>query len=846
MTAPTSLPSVGDSYTVQSLIGAGGMGRVYDATDVRHGRRVALKVLDPGLTSELGAARFLREVSIVAKLVHPNIVPLHDSGEANGQLYYVMPCIEGGSLRERLRMEIQLPLDRVLRWAAELTDALAYAHASGFVHCDIKPENILLQAGHAMVADFGIARALDLAAADHVTSHAITLGTPAYMSPEQATGEERLDGRTDIYSLACVIYELLVGEPPFVGPTPQHITARKLAGEYSPLSTVRPTVPASLERALARALSPSPADRFATAEEFGRALAASTRPSRRWIAVAALSVGLIGLGSFWLVTSRTKPRPLAAANRVVVSLFENRTGEPRFDQLGFMAADWVTDGLQRTGVLDVVPTATALAASEYVRGRANLDPVRALAAETTARYVITGSLYREGDRLVIRAQLTDGVSGQVVGAVAPIRATEGEPGESLNLLRARLMGLLALRLDERVGLSAAQSNQPPLFVAYQSFSEAMDAYIRNDYSPARVAFKRANRLDTTFVLPLLYVALCYNNEARFAEADSVYRVLAMHRDELSMLDRLWLDYGQAQLRGDQAGALAAIRQAAVLAPGTKAAYNFAVQALQSRQAFAAESALRRLSPDRGAMRGWMPYWETLTNVLHVQGKHDAELLAARTARRGSPYRIAGYVFEMRALAAQDAPAEMKLLLAEAERRASPTSAELGGLAFEAARELWAHGDSVQGRAFLNRAHAYLMRDTGPDSVRVQWIRAQVAAQGGDWKEALRLGERLVAREPAQTNYRGAVGVALARLGERVRAREVLDGLARDQRTYPVGFAQFEAARIAAALGERAEAQRLIEEAFARGYSFNLNPHRDLVLGDLRAHPLLGPSDAFRR
>src|SRR5262245_36978822 len=238
MTSQESLPNVGDEYTVRSLIGGGGMGRVYLAEDLKHDRRVALKVLESHLGGGLGVERFLREVSIVAKLVHPNIVPLYDSGEFDGQLYYVMPYIEGQNLRQQLKKESRLPLDRALKLAVELADALAYAHGEGLIHRDIKPENILLHADHALIADFGIARAVDLAGDEHVTSQGIAIGTPAYMSPEQACGEPHLDGRSDIYSLACVVYEMVAGEPPFSGGTPQSITAKKLSRQYRRLATV--------------------------------------------------------------------------------------------------------------------------------------------------------------------------------------------------------------------------------------------------------------------------------------------------------------------------------------------------------------------------------------------------------------------------------------------------------------------------------------------------------------------------------------------------------------------------------------------------------------------------------
>ncbi len=265
-------------YTIQRELGRGAMATVFLARDRKHDRLVALKVLKPELGSTLGAKRFLREISIVAGLHHPHILQLHDSGtlEATGGptgLYYVMPYVEGESLRDRLSREVQLALPVALHIARQVADALFYAHGQGVVHRDIKPENILLQSGHALVADFGIAHALDLAGGEQLSVSGIALGTPDYMSPEQAAGTARLDGRSDIYSLGCVLYEMLAGETPFTGPTSQVILARHAAGLVPPLRTVCPEVPPAVEAVVLRALAKAPSDRFATAAELAEALA---------------------------------------------------------------------------------------------------------------------------------------------------------------------------------------------------------------------------------------------------------------------------------------------------------------------------------------------------------------------------------------------------------------------------------------------------------------------------------------------------------------------------------------------------------------------------------------------
>jgi len=264
--------ALADRYRIERELGQGGMATVYLAKDLKHHRRVAVKVLHPELAAALGPERFLREIETTANLRHPHILPLYDSGEAEGFLFYVMPFVEGESLRDRLTRERQLPVEDARRITREVADALGYAHARQIVHRDIKPENILLESGHAVVADFGIARAVSAAGGAHLTETGLTVGTAAYMSPEQASGERDLDGRSDLYALGCMLYEMLGGQPPFVGPTVESVVRQHLVVHPPPITNVRPTVPATLVETLDRALAKNPADRLATAEQFIAAL----------------------------------------------------------------------------------------------------------------------------------------------------------------------------------------------------------------------------------------------------------------------------------------------------------------------------------------------------------------------------------------------------------------------------------------------------------------------------------------------------------------------------------------------------------------------------------------------
>jgi serine/threonine-protein kinase len=339
-------------YLLERELGRGGMATVYLAQDLRHERSVAVKLLRPELGAILGAERFLREIRLTAKLQHPHILPLLESGKAGEQFFYVMPFVEGESLRQRLQREGQLPLDETLQLTREVAEALDYAHGQGIIHRDIKPENILISRGHALVADFGIALAVTQSGAGRLTETGLSMGTPAYMSPEQASADPRLDGRSDQYGLACVVYEMLAGEPPYTGPTAQAIMAKRLGEPVPHLGTVR-QVPKAVEAAVTRALARAPADRYQTVSQFAQGLADARltgdadsprhRRSRRiwWASAAALA--LLTLSVAWWGVSRARTE---AATRRAVALLPCESASPRQEE-AYIADRWSEELIQK-------------------------------------------------------------------------------------------------------------------------------------------------------------------------------------------------------------------------------------------------------------------------------------------------------------------------------------------------------------------------------------------------------------------------------------------------------------------------------------------------------------------
>lgn len=380
------------------------MATVYLAQDLKHERPVAIKVLLPELAAAfVRADRFLREIKLTAGLNHPHVLPLLDSGEADGFLYYVMPYVAGESLRDRLRREKQMPLDAALAIACEVADGLEYAHRHDVIHRDIKPENILLEGHHAVIADFGIARAISDVGGERLTATGVAVGTPEYMSPEQVTGRDRLDGRSDIYALGCVLYEMLAGEPPFTGPSAQAVVAKRLGTPAPAVSILRDTVPKSVEAALSKALARSPADRFATAAQFAQALQAAPEPPRRGRAWRTRRVAVIA-GGFALAAALALKVGLLGARHpatipVAILPLVNLSGDSAQEYL----ADGVTDALiTELGKVSALTVTSRTSAMLY---KGSLKPLRQIARELGVDHVVEGSFLWEGGQVHITARL---------------------------------------------------------------------------------------------------------------------------------------------------------------------------------------------------------------------------------------------------------------------------------------------------------------------------------------------------------------------------------------------------------------------------------------------------------
>ncbi|MEO8295544.1 MAG: serine/threonine-protein kinase, partial [Gemmatimonadota bacterium] len=519
--------SLGQRYQLERELGRGGMAVVYLATDTRHHRAVAIKVLLPELANAVGQERFLREIRFAAELNHPHIIPLLDSGTAETEgtslPYFVMPCVAGESLRARLAREKQLPLLEALAIALDVASALSYAHARGIVHRDIKPENILLTNSEAVVADFGIARAIDRSAdPDALTSSGLAVGTPAYMSPEQASAESELDGRTDVYALGCVLYEMLGGAPPFSGTSANAILARHRMDSVPSLRIVRPTVSPAVELAIMRALQKIPADRFASAGHFAAALEGQISPTPTPVSIAvrrrgrhrALVSALAGLGVLAVIGAgmlrqRSNAKASGCAPEEQCELDTTRYAILSMEQSDVSPeesnpAQSLQDALARWDGVNVVdPFQIRDALSRKNPASLRAEDWQRLAISLGAGRYIRGSVFRKGDSLQVRATLFDTRRNVVIETQS---AGIGLSVPGRDLVYTRLADQLLFGTAERSAGTEKQvgTRSAP---ARQAFSRGHAALVDWNLAMADTAFAAATEFDGQYAEAFLWLAL---------------------------------------------------------------------------------------------------------------------------------------------------------------------------------------------------------------------------------------------------------------------------------------------------------------------------------------------------
>ncbi len=863
-------------YRIERPLGRGGMATVFLAEDLRHHRQVAIKVLDPEVAAAIGPERFLREIATVAQLTHPHILPLHDSGVADGLLFYVMPYVEGESLRARLTREKQLPIDDALRIAREVADALSCAHSRGIVHRDVKPENILLEEGHAVVADFGVARAVAAAGGDKLTATGIAVGTPAYMSPEQAAGGRDLDGRSDLYSLGCVLYEMLAGVPPFSGTTAESLAHQHLNVSPRPVTELRPAVPASVAAALQRALAKTPADRFNPVALFGEALAANGRVTaseaprawpraRRAFAVPGIVVvvGAAVLVTMWVMGGRRErtplrePAPTPARTEVAVLPLQNLSaGGPHGYFAGGLHEELLTQ-LAKVVALKVI-SRTSVMGYEGTR-----KPLKQIAAELGVGSIVEGSVQVAGNRLRVNVQLIDAATDEHLWAERYDRALDDAFAIQSDVAR-RIVEAVGARLvdDERIALTEAPTANPEAYQLYLQGREysRRSHLLRASLEMAGGMYERALALDSTFALAHAVLSLNHGQmlwmgfdrsprrvARMWAEAQHSLRLapglpqahvamaMAYYRDRRDFLRALtelrialrgapndadvWTYVGYAQRRlGDWRAADSAYQNAVRLDPRNVltledlGATTFAVSRRYADAVRAVDRALA-LAPDFRLASVEKGYWYLLW-----KGDRDTlrSALAAMPddAEVGGPYGTAG-VWRARLLLWERKPDSLLVLLRRVE----------GGRLYEpppffetALFEAWAHR-----------------------------LRGDEPAARGAFAEALRRLETAPGVAQSRIETHAARGLALAGLGRRQEAlreaRWLRELSARPADHMMSDWAAVERACILAQVGELEPALDDIERVLAGPawfsvHTFRLDPRWDPIREDPRFKALL--------
>jgi len=798
--------ALADRYAVERELGRGGMATVFLAEDLKHHRSVAIKVLHAEVTAALGAERFLREIEIAARLQHPHILPLYDSGAATGFLYYVMPYVEGESLRDRLTREKQLPQEDALRIATEVAGALAYAHSHGVVHRDIKPENIMLSGGTAVVTDFGIARAVSAAGQGrHLTETGTILGTPAYMSPEQSTGSYEIDGRSDEYSLACVVYEMLVGEPPFTGPTAQAVIARHSLDMVSPPSIVRSTIPDAVEGAVLRALSKVPADRYATTALFAEALntpSAATgahrratlergvrRPRRGVWRIASVAVALGALAAYFAIRSARGGHGTTVGGldprHVAVLYFTDQTST---HALGYLA-DGLTEAL--IAALRPVPMLTVVSKNGVEPYRSSTVPLDSVARALGVGTIVQGGVDAAGGRYRVSVNLIDGASGADLGKRVSFEQPAGAVLAMRDSLASKVAEFLRVRLGEELRLRQEQASTQS--VAAWSLVQQGER-TRKD-AEARLA---ADDVDGAF--------------SGFARGDSLLSLAEAADPSWAepVTQRGWLAYRRARLAGNRKAlghwvdvALGHAERALRLAPND-------ARALELRGTVRYLSWLQELAPDPGDLP-----------KLLAAARQDLEAATQADPSLASAYSTLSHLYYQ----TEDVPAAVL-----AARKAYEEDAYLAIASDVLARLFFGSYDLeqfTQARRWCLEGERRFPGDFRFAECRL-WLMTAPDAQPDltvAWRLLAQIDSLTPAPRKAFEHHRAAtiVGAALARAGLKDSARHVLERARPERDVDP-------------------SQETLSIEAFAR----TILGDRDEAIGLLKRYVAANPSHAFTR
>ncbi len=871
---------LGDGYIVERDLG-GGMSRVVVARDVALGRRVVVKMLPVDRAAGISADRFRREVVLAAGLQHPHIVPLLTaSTTSDGTLFYTMPYVEGQSLRSRLGLGVP-PLRDTLRWLRDVASALSYAHARGVVHRDMKPDNILLSDDYAVVADFGIAKALmnasatlarQPAAVDALTSVGMALGTPAYMAPEQIAADADADHRTDLYALGVIAYELLTGATPFVG-SPQAILAAHLTRAPEPIQNRREGLPDALCVLIMQCLAKEAVDRPSSADEViatlqsilstitadgtqptpqratrtsEQALAGSRKVAftRKRIVTAAVVAVAIAVGAYTVVTSRDR-EPQLMPRRVAVATFRDATPDSSLRELARTISGGIADALSAVDGSDVVAR-DVVERIESAIAHGAFTP-QLLATRLRAGLVVSGIVSAAGrDSVRISVSLAAGDNGQVIRKLGDVVAPRSDVRGAMDDVHQRLSGAIIMVSGGDFTRSMLPRADPPRFAALVALRDGLqlEAGLRQpdakeDENEAEMTrFDRAFALDTGFSQARLWFAsAALRRPGGEAYADSALSLVASLQDGLTEYERALLDALRADEKGNHELSVRAWRRASVLAPAWPNRWWLAMKlrdANRPREALAIVDSLGRVNAN---------FLRSVPGLRHYLTNYADEYRALQSERLRAPSTAQSLGFQqalLQSLAALDSlPLVAKLLDNAAQLPAEPGSS-LAFLLVRTSWELAAHGHASEAESALKRAASWCGRRTAKDlsNGNVAFDCMEAYAYAGNLSALAALAEPALRNRPDDVDLAilGVLGLAAALHGERELATKYaarIELVTRVDGSH--GLGSWLRARVSGALGDQPRAVELLEDAFARGagWSQRLDLHRDPAFAKLR-------------
>ena len=850
--------TLGATYAFERELGGGGMSRVFVAVEKRFDRRVVVKVLASELAAGVSAERFAREVKLAARLQQANIVPVFDSGQIDGLPFYTMPWIEGESLRVRLDARGALPIAESVAIIADVAKALSYAHAHGVVHRDIKPENVLLSGHTAVVTDFGIAKAItlsrNLAPFETLTQVGTSLGTPAYMAPEQAMGDPTTDHRADLYALGVVSYELLAGERPFIGKTVHELVRAHVTQTPPDLAARRPDVPAAIAALVMRCLEKEPANRPQSADEVLQALerphdarsagtssvSSGAIPQRRRVPIIAtvaivLAVAVLAVAA--VIWPRRAPAPVATLDPVRVLVATPGTVDPATRDLTTMTQTAVTRAL---GELPSVKLAEATMAGDAATG-ANVDAAAVRAArDANAGIIVTTNVYPLGaDSAQLELRVLDASTGDLVRAVPPIRVARSASDSAWTAALDPLLSIVAMSAFPWLGPRTVPLGAPPKYAAVRELLLSIAASARPDSESrerAAIHGERALMLDSTFLQARLWraaiasmiVGASYSPRV-LQYLDTMLALTGPRRERMNAFEGLLYEFVAASRRADQGTMLAVQRRMQELVPDATISRDLPYRLLDVNRPREAIAFLEQARPTRSVDGKLLQptetplHWATLADAYHYLGNHTAERDAAAQLRRLRPDALSSIRYQLKAAAALGDSAGIEALLAES-RTLPPVSQAyefFGDLALQVSQELEAHGHGAFSESVVKRAIEWFeSRRPEERPWRVKFRHAIAYYVTGNLVAALDTLQPVAADiTPNNPLYLGLSGRIAAARGDTAEAQRF------DARLAALGNGlgganTVERAFIASMLGRKAAAVSFLQEAFAQGLPFN--------------------------